>query len=81
VIAVDPIDGDLVMLERAPGDDTVTRWSALMDERTGQDWTPRLQSPIDWAAVQFIFSNHLGLTRDPAFVDNLLYKLLEEPRD
>jgi len=30
--------------------------------------------------VLFLFRDHLGLTQDPAFIDNLLYLLLEEPR-
>jgi hypothetical protein len=30
--------------------------------------------------VTFLFTDHLGLTRDPAFADNVLYLLLEDPR-
>lgn len=62
-----------------PGDGTVARYSALMDERTGQHWTPQLKSPIKWSNVTFLFSDHLGLTKDPAFSDNVLYLLLEQP--
>ena len=62
-----------------PGDGTVTRSSALMDERTGGTWTPYLKSPIKWSNVMFLFSDHLGLTKDPAFSDNVLYILLEQP--
>ncbi len=62
-----------------PGDGTVTRSSALMDERVGATWTPYLQSPIRWSNVMFLFSDHLGLTKDPAFSDNVLYILLEQP--
>jgi hypothetical protein len=62
-----------------PGDGTVTRSSALMDERVGGTWTPNLQSPIKWSNVMFLFSDHLGLTKDPAFSDNVLYILLEQP--
>ena len=51
-----------------------------MDERLGQTWTPTLRSPIDWTHVTFLFANHLGITRDPVFTDNLLYLLLEAPR-
>ena len=39
-----------------------------------------LQSPIAWSGVQFLFSDHLGLTEDPAFADNVLFLLLEQPR-
>jgi hypothetical protein len=74
------IDGTLRVTETEPGDNTVTRRSALMDERTGQVWQPRLQSPIAWHRTQFIAADHIGLTRQPSFADNLLYTLLEEPR-
>ncbi|MCH7519951.1 MAG: hypothetical protein IH964_13130 [Candidatus Dadabacteria bacterium] len=62
-----------------PGDGTVTRSSALMDERVGGIWTPYLKSPIKWSSVMFLFSDHLGLTKDPTFSDNVLYILLEQP--
>lgn len=65
---------------RAPGDGRVTRASALGDQRSAADWGPRLVTPIPWSRVQFVFSNHLGLTEHPSFVDNLLYALLESPR-
>ncbi|MCA9272023.1 MAG: hypothetical protein KDA31_03145 [Phycisphaerales bacterium] len=76
VIGVRP-NGSLRVLEFTPGDRTVTRDSAVMDERVGSEWKPFLQSPIAWRRVQFIFEDHLGLTRNPAFVDNLLFMLLE----
>lgn len=62
-----------------PGDGTVARYSALMDERVGGYWVPQLKSPIKWSNVTFLFSDHLGLTMDPAFSDNVLYLLLEQP--
>jgi len=62
-----------------PGDGTVARYSALMDERVGGYWSPQLKSPIKWSNVTFLFSDHLGLTMDPAFSDNVLYLLLEQP--
>lgn len=71
--------GSIRVKERGPGDGTVARYSALNDERTGGDWKPFLQSPVEWHRVQFIFANHLGLTRDPTFVDNILFMLLETP--
>ena len=64
---------------QAPGDGTVLRSSALMDERLGGEWAPHLATPIDWEHVTFLFSNHLGMTRDPVFTDNVLYLLLEAP--
>ncbi len=73
--------GALEVLESAPGDRQVTRDSALMDERVGGQWVAGLRSPIDWTGVQFIHRDHLGITRDVVFTDNLLYLLLEAPRD
>ena len=73
-------DGVVSPLETAPGDGSVLRSSALGDERPGRPWTPRVVTPIPWTRVTFLFRDHLGLTRDPAFLDNLLYMLLEEPR-
>lgn len=72
-------DGRLRVLEKHPGDGTVTRASALMDERLGRGYSVGLDSPISWDRVQFINANHLDLTRSPDFVNNLLYLLLETP--
>ena len=68
------------MIETAPGDGTVLRSSALMDERVGRSWKPQLVSPIHWTQVFFLFQDHLGLTQDPALTDNMPYLLLEDPR-
>jgi hypothetical protein len=60
---------------------TVLRISALGDERLIDTRTSRLISPIQWSQVLFLFSNHLDLTRHPAFTDNLLYFLLESQKN
>lgn len=75
-------NGHVSVAAQLPGDGKVTRASALMDERytEGTKWSPRLISPITWSSVNFLFTDHLGLTRDPAFTDNVLYLLLEAPR-
>lgn len=74
--------GTLTVTAWQPGDGRVSRPSALMDERfsTGVKWTPRLSSPIAWSNVNFLFADHLGLTSDPGFSDNILFLLLESPR-
>lgn len=74
--------GALTPTARVAGDGIVTRHSALMDERLADrtNWAPRLQSPVKWDSVTFLFTDHLGLTKDPAFTDNVLYLLLESPR-
>ncbi|MEM1072671.1 MAG: hypothetical protein AAGB48_04945 [Planctomycetota bacterium] len=79
VFAVEP-DGTVRELASSPGDGTVTRSSALMDERAGRIWSPGLDSPVAWDRVQFLSADHIGLTRENAFADNLLWLLLEEPR-
>ena len=73
--------GRLDTAKVAAGDGTVLRSSALMDERLDGDWTPTLRTPIDWTNVTFLFEDHLGLTRSATFDDNVLYLLLEAPRD
>lgn len=78
VLSVDA-RGKLGVLERAPGDGTVVRASALMDERQATEYSVGLTSPIEWHRVQFISADHLGLTRSHDFVNNILYQLLEEP--
>ena len=80
VVAVHPTSGKLRIVDQGPGDGSVLRTSALMDERVGREWSPTLQSPVVWNSTLMLFTNHLGLTRDPIFVDNVLYWLLEDPR-
>ncbi len=80
VVGVNRKDGSVEVIRKAPGDGTVLRSSALMDERIGGKWSPRLVSPIKWSQVMFIFSDHVGITEDPHFSDNILYYLLEHPR-
>jgi len=78
--SVDRKTGQFKIIEYGAGDGTVLRSSALLDERVGGEWRPQLVSPIDWSSVLFLFSDHLGLTQDDAFADNVLYWLLEDPR-
>ncbi len=78
--SVEPGSGRLRVASRAPGDGTVLRTSALLDEREAGAWEPTLRSPIPWNEVLFLFRDHLGLTRDPMFTDNILFWLLEQPR-
>jgi len=62
-----------------PGDATVTRRSALGDlrpERAAQMW---LESAVPWSSVTFLPDDHIGLTRNPIFTDNVLFHLLRQP--
>ena len=63
-----------------PGDGVVPRSSALLDQRVGGTWQPTLVTPIDFRSVLFLPEDHLGLTRNDVFRDNVLYWLLEDPR-
>jgi hypothetical protein len=69
----------LAVVENGPGDGKVLRGSALMDERLDGNWSPTLRSPVNWRSVLFLPLRHLGLTKDPVFIDNLLFWLLEMP--
>jgi len=80
VVYVERDTGRMTDADLAPGDGTVIRASTLMDERMGQEWSPVLESPIEFDDVMFLFTSHIGMTKDPAFTDNVLYRLLVEPR-
>lgn len=75
-------NGGLEVVSQDAGDGTVLRSSALMDERLSPNisWKPRLVSPISFQNTTFLFADHIGLTSDPVFTDNVLHLLLERPR-
>ena len=76
-LAVDT-EGKYTVFKTEYGDGVVVRSSALLDERVGQEWQPRLKTPIAFDDVNFISEDHLGLTKDLTFSDNLLFLLLEQ---
>ncbi|MFC1576837.1 hypothetical protein ACFL3N_00680 [Candidatus Omnitrophota bacterium] len=78
-VSVNSQNSSIKVIKKAPGDGTVLRSSALSDERVGGEWSPQLVSPIKWRSVMFLFSDHMGMTEDPAFSDNILFYLLEQP--
>ncbi len=61
-------------------DDDWRRSSALMDERLAGQWRFSLATPMPWHDVILLFSKDMGPTRDRAFMDNMLYVLMESPR-
>lgn len=67
------------IIDWIPGDGSVTRRSMLMDRRTAEQAGDRLKSPISWTGSHFVFSDHVNMTSDSAFVDNVLHILLERP--
>ena len=79
-VSIRSADGSVKVIERSPGDGVVLRSSALLDERVGRSWQPRLITPLDFRATLFLPDDHLGLTRSEVFRDNVLFWLLEDPR-
>lgn len=79
-VAVRSADGALSVIATGPGDGTVLRTSALLDERTGGLFRPTVDSPIAFRQVLFLPDRHLSLTLNEVFRDNVLYWLLEERR-
>lgn len=61
------------------GDGTVLRSSTLMDERVKGRDESMLVSPIKWASVTFIPTDHMMLTCHPTFINNALFQILEDP--
>lgn len=72
-------DGELVLIDWIAGDGTVTRKSVMRDQRGPDEAGSSLKGPIKWTGAHFVFSDHVKMTGDPAFVDNVLYLLLERP--
>lgn len=71
--------GGFRVLRLAPGDGAVLRSSAILDERTEEDWQPLLRSPIPWKQISFYVQGHMQLVQNPSLLDNLLFTLLEQP--
>ena len=72
-------DKKLTYVKKGAGDGTVPRSCVLLDERVGGKWSPKVQSPLQWDNVIFLQSNHLGMTKDPLCIKNILYILFERP--
>jgi pimeloyl-ACP methyl ester carboxylesterase len=79
-ISINSRDGTHEILKTGFGDETVLRASALADERMTGDWKPRIQSPIDFQTIFFLPYDHLELTQNAIFRDNVLFWLLEDAR-
>ncbi|MEM7188812.1 MAG: hypothetical protein AAF439_04300 [Pseudomonadota bacterium] len=62
------------------GDGVVLRSSALLDERLDGDFSNGLRSPLRFKTTLFLPDEHIELTKNPVFGDNLLFWLLEAPR-
>jgi pimeloyl-ACP methyl ester carboxylesterase len=62
---------------KSPGDGSVTRASALADERLAGGAGNRFSSPIRWTQTIFLTDKHRTLLGNPTFQNNLLRILLE----
>ena len=81
VMSIDSQTSKVRVYKTGVGDKTVLRTSALMDERVGSEWQPTVQTPIEWTSTLFVPSEHRKITSHPVFEDNVLYWLLEDPRN
>ena len=79
-LSVSSANGAISVHSRAPGDGTVLRTSALLDERVGDAYRPMVDTPIPFRQVMFLPEEHLALTRSTIFRDNVLFWLLEDKR-
>jgi hypothetical protein len=74
--SVDPQTGRVKVTREVPGDGKVPAISAIYDKRAEGNWGPFVKSPIHWDTVTFLLAAHMGITRDPVFVSNMLYVLM-----
>jgi len=73
-------DGAVEITGVEEGDGVVLRTSALLDERVDGERASRLRSPLRFKTTLFLPDEHIELTRNPVFGDNLLFWLLEAQR-
>ncbi|MEM0922474.1 MAG: hypothetical protein AAGI13_05475 [Pseudomonadota bacterium] len=78
---VDRDTGAFTLAGVEEGDGVVLRASVLLDERQGGDYTTGLRTPLRFDTTLFLPDEHVELTKNPVFGDNLLFWLLEQPRD
>ena len=76
-LLVNPFNGKITKEIKTAGDGTVTRTSAIAERQIQSSSKPfRI---IPWTDETFLSTDHLGLTRDRTFVDNVLNQLLASP--
>ncbi len=76
-LLVDSNSGKVKEEIKTAGDGTVTRTSAIAERKIDEQ---RPYRTIPWTDETFLSTDHLGLTRDRSFVDNVLNQLLASPR-
>jgi len=77
---VDPATGRFEITTTAEGDGVVLRESVLLDERQGDGAGSGLRTPLRFDTTLFLPDEHVELTKNPVFGDNLLFWLLQQPR-
>ncbi|MEM7422232.1 MAG: hypothetical protein AAF334_00835 [Pseudomonadota bacterium] len=78
---IDPETGTLVLGDAEEGDGVVLRASALLDERQGgHKPKERRKRPIRYRTTLLLPGEHVDLTHNEVFADNLLYWLNDVPR-
>ena len=82
---------ELIQEEPIPGRRPLEGFYALDDRRRPRNFTSALHervkgrdesmlvSPIKWASVTFIPTDHMMLTCHPTFINNALFQILEDP--
>ncbi|MEL7152584.1 MAG: hypothetical protein AAFN51_02040 [Pseudomonadota bacterium] len=79
-VVIDAEDGSLDPLIQEEGDSVVLRASALSDERQGGNDAKGLVRPIKYRTVLLLPGEHVEITQNSVFADNLLYWLNDQPR-
>lgn len=77
---VDAAKGTIDPAVQEEGDGVVLRASALSDERQGGFKAKGPRRPIRYRTVLLLPGEHVEITHNPVFADNLLYWLLDAPR-
>lgn len=72
--------GELDLIHYEAGDGVVIRSSVMADFNAGEEKNPpaKMQSAIPYDNVKFIHADHVKMTEDLSFVDNVLFELLQE---
>jgi hypothetical protein len=77
---VDPATGTFTIDGVEEGDGVVLRASALLDEAQSGEIPRADRFPLRFDTTLFLPDEHVELTKNPVFGDNLLYWLLDAPR-
>ena len=75
--SVEEKTGKVKIVKQMPGDGKVAAVSAIFVKAAeGKEGGPIVGSRIYWDSITFLFAAHMGITRDPVFISNMLYILL-----